>query len=188
MTNEEAVRLDRQRSALGWPAANYAKEVKAAVHPASFAQAIVAQDFAPAPGGERRFEISIRDLAAPAPPPAFTPPPSPNPNARATRSPLNRLLRPPASPQRSAPRLTRVSVPGPTAASVSQGRKTTPSLRTTVLCRTWPRRSNAADAGIRPSTRNLPSKNEDAPKQEKDVDRTVQTPAARAQGASSRSS
>ena len=42
---------------------------------ASAALQAVAQDFAPPPGGERRFEISIKDLQVPKPPEPFMPPP-----------------------------------------------------------------------------------------------------------------
>jgi hypothetical protein len=42
-----------------------------------FVQTIIGQDFAPPPGGERRFEISIKDLAtAKPPPPGVGPAPS----------------------------------------------------------------------------------------------------------------
>ena len=44
-----------------------------------FLQTITAQDFAPPPGGERKFEISIRDVSVipPAPPGVGTPQPQP---------------------------------------------------------------------------------------------------------------
>lgn len=73
-TDAAAARIERERQLLAQ-----------GIDP--FVRAVTAQDFAPAPGGERKFEISIKDVSVipPAPPGVGTPPQPPTQAPRYTQ-------------------------------------------------------------------------------------------------------